>query len=195
MASIESQIIEIEDQLRHVPAAKLAGKLGQIANLFLQDAAGGRAEHVDLFDRILNSFMAGIETKALASLSQRLAAIADAPVKVVRRLAIHDDISVAEPVLLHSPCIDDAALNEIARSKSQSHLLAIACRPRLNATVTDMLIARDDAVVIRYAANNPGAQFSEAGYLALVKLSKNDGALAELVKHRSDIPQRILKAG
>jgi uncharacterized protein (DUF2336 family) len=67
------------------------------------------------------------DTRSRAELSERLAAVANAPVKVVRRLAGDADISVAGPILERSPGLAEADLLEIAKT-SEAHGLAISRR-------------------------------------------------------------------
>ena len=63
-------------------------------------------------------------------LAQRLAPIPKAPPKIIHTLAFDDLIEVAAPVLSQSERLDDAALMENARNKSQGHLLAISNRKK-----------------------------------------------------------------
>src|SRR5882672_10999637 len=83
---------------------------------------------VGLFDDVLSRLIEEIETKARTELADRLAPVGNAPVKVVRRLASDDEISVAGPLLRQSSRLNDADLIGIAQSKSQAHLLAISSR-------------------------------------------------------------------
>jgi uncharacterized protein (DUF2336 family) len=110
----------------------------------------------------------------------------------VNRLALDDDITVAEPVLLRSPCIEDSVLMQIARARGQTHLLAIACRSPLAEPVVDLLVARGDDVVARYVANNRGARLSPQSAALLVERAKSDATLAILVSQRDDVPARLL---
>src|SRR5262249_62171962 len=93
------------------------------------------------------------------------------------------------PVLTQSPQLDNAALVENARTKSQQHLLAISKRKSLAETVTDVLVERGDRQVALSAAENPGAKFSEAGYIRLVKRAEGDDQLAQSVGSRAEIPR------
>jgi uncharacterized protein (DUF2336 family) len=94
-------------------------------------------------------------------------------------------------VLVRSPCVDNSILMEIARSKSQTHLLAIACRPKLDVEIVDLLIERGDEVAVRYVANNLGARLSEASAVALVERAKIDEALADLISKRPDVSAHL----
>src|SRR5689334_24722167 len=58
----------------------------------------------------------------------------------LRRLARHEDIAVAEPVLAESPRLSNADLIEIANTRSEQHLIAIAGRWWLQEVVTDALL-------------------------------------------------------
>ena len=98
--------------------------------------------------------------------------VSNAPPGVIRTLAFDDSIDVAGPVLANSTRIDNAALVENARTKSQDHLLAISRRPTLAETVTDVLVERGNRDVALSTARNSGAKFSETGYIRLVKRSE-----------------------
>ena len=65
---------------------------------------------------------------ALAETSMQLAAVAQAPPAVIRRLARHDEIMVAGPVLTEFARLRAEDLVEIAQTKSEPHLLAISGR-------------------------------------------------------------------
>jgi uncharacterized protein (DUF2336 family) len=186
-----SRLTEIEDMLGRLPAAKRATLLKSITDLFLENPRQYRPEQIKLFDSLFNQLLVENEIEAAAALSRRLAPIANAPPEIMGRLALNDDITVAEPVLVRSPCVDNSILMDIARSKSQTHLLAIACRPQLAAEIVDLLIERGDEVAVRYVANNLGARLSEASAVALVERAKIDEALADLISKRPDVSAHL----
>ena len=193
MAEITSLIPELEDVQRHGSAERRAETLRRITDLFLRDASRFGPEHIELFDDVLSRLIVEIETEARAMLARRLAPIPNAPVRVVGQLARDDDIAVAGPVLLQSKRLEDDALVDIARTKGQGHLLAIAGRPEVGAAVTDVLVGRGDDDVVRNAVNNLGARFSEAGFSALVRRAEHDDALAEKMAMRPDIPRLLFR--
>jgi uncharacterized protein (DUF2336 family) len=121
--------------------------------------------------------------------ASRIAAVADAPGKVIRTLAFDDTIEVAAPVLTHSARLDDAALVENARTKSQAHLLAISGRSVLTEAVTDILVDRGNHQVVASTAGNRGARFSTAGMSTLIMRAQDNGDLALRVWSRPDIPR------
>ena len=126
MAAPASLIPELEDVVQHGSAERRAETLQRITTLFLDGASRFNEDHVQLFDDVFGRLIEEIEAKARAELSDRLAPVGNAPVEVVRRLAQDDDIAVAGPVLAQSSRLAEADLVEIARTKSQAHLLAIS---------------------------------------------------------------------
>jgi uncharacterized protein (DUF2336 family) len=192
MLEVESRLTELENLLRRVPLSKRAALLKSITDFFVENVAHFGPAQMNLFDRLFGQLIVDIGKEAEATFARRLAPLGKAPVMTVNRLALDDDIAVAEPILMRSPCIEDAILIDIARAKGQTHLLAIACRPKIAEAVVDLLIARGDAVVVRYVANNRGARISGASAAALVERANNDDALAILVGARSDIAPDLL---
>ena len=100
---------------------------------------------------------------------------------------------IAGPLLRHSAAIDESALIEIARKKSQEHLLAMTERPALSTGLTDVIVDRGDQEVVRATAGNAGAAFSTAGYSTLIKRAKQDGLLTLTMGQRDGSPRRELK--
>jgi uncharacterized protein (DUF2336 family) len=188
-----SLIPELERVLQQGSPEKCAEMLSGITHLFLSGASGFNDDHVALFDEVFARLIDDIETRARAQLSERLAPVGNAPPKLVRRLARDDDISVAAPMLEHSPQLADADLREIASTKGQGHLLAISGRRAISETVTDVLVQRGDREVVRTVVDNRGARLSEKGFSTLVERAADDGVLAEKVGQRTDIPPRLFR--
>src|SRR5476651_2235572 len=140
-------------------------------------AANFRPDHVDLFDGVLTDLVPHTELAARADLAERLSLLANAPRKLVGQLAREDEISIAGPLLRRSPVIDDQALIEIARSKGQGHLLAMAERSALSPDLTDVIVRRGDRQAVRRAAGNAGSRFSQAGYSTFITRAGHDGVL------------------
>jgi uncharacterized protein (DUF2336 family) len=181
-------IPELEEVIQSGSAERRAQMLQKITDLFLNGAGQFNEDHVSLFDDVFGRLINEIETKARSELSNRLAPVGNAPLRVVRRLAKDDDISVAGPILQHSGRLADSDLMHIAKTKSQAHLLAISGRRGIAEPVTDVLVLRGDQAVARSVAENPGARLSEDAFSALIKRAEQDAALAEKVGTRADIP-------
>jgi uncharacterized protein (DUF2336 family) len=165
----------------------------RIADLFFQDAAHLRPNHVDLFDEILIDLVPHAELIARAELAERMSQVANAPKALVGRLAREIEILVAGPILRRSPVLDEQALLEIARVRGQSHLLAMSERPKLSPDLTDVIVQRGDREVVRRTAGNAGALFSETGYTELIKRASQDGVLTLTVGQRADLSDVRLK--
>lgn len=193
MTAARSLIPEIEDALQRGDAQKRGETLRRITTLFLDGSGVFNEEQIKLFDDVLIRLIAEIETKARAELSRRLAPLGNAPRRLMRRLAGDDEISVAGPVLMQSPRLGSADLTKIAASKSQAHLFAISYRKDLDETVTDVLVDRGNEDVVLNVAGNTTARFSDDGYSKLVERAVSDGALAEAVAKRPDIPDRLFR--
>ncbi len=188
-----SLISQLEDAIQRGSADKRVDTLRRITDLFVGTADRLNDQQVELFDDVLGRLINKIEGKAIAELSARLGPLGNAPLDVVQKLARHDDIAIAEPILTHSPRLGDKDLIEIANNKTPAHLLAISGRAQIGTTVTDALLQRGDYDVFHKLAANNGANFSNDGFAALVKQSESDQELAEKVGVRLDIPPRLFQ--
>jgi uncharacterized protein (DUF2336 family) len=193
MSAHPSLIPELEEVARRGSPEQRAKTLERITTLFLAGANRFSDEHVELFDLVLGRLIVEAEPKALTELSHRLAPLANAPVEVVRRLARDDDIVVAGPILRHSRRLAENELVDIAETKSQAHLIAIAGRPRIAPPVTDVLLRRGNREVALRLAENRGARLSRGGLVALIERAEDDGALAEKAGLRPDLLPRLLR--
>lgn len=181
------EIVRAGDLKRQTEAAK------RIAELFFAGAANFRPDHVDLFDGVLRDLVPHTELATRVELAERLSSLANAPRGLVGELAREDETAIAAPLLRRSPVLDEATLIDIARTKGQGHLLAISDRSRLSSELTDLIVHRGDREVIRRAAGNRGALFSENGYSELIRRASHDGILTLTVGQREDLPQAQLK--
>jgi len=182
------EIVRNGDPERRAEAAR------RITELFLLGAANFRPDHVELFDGVLIGLVPHTELGVRADLAERLSELANAPRGLVGQLAREDEIAIAGPLLRRSPVIDEQALVEIARLKGQGHLLAMSERPTLSPDITDVIVRRGDRAVVRRAAANAGALFSQTGYSALIKRAGDDGVLTLTVGQRDDLSAPQLKA-
>ena len=191
--SRRSLVLEIEDRLKRGSAAQRAEILHRITELFLERASSIVEEQVAFFSEVFEQLIEEIELQALITLSEQLAPVETAPVNIIHRMSRHDEIGVAGPVLEKSNRLSDEDLVEIARTKSQAHLGAIAGRERINPTVTDVLVDRGESAVATKVAANPGASFSNAGFNMLLMRAERDENLAEKVSRRPELTPELLK--
>jgi len=194
MSAEPAFIKEIENAAAGASAARRSEMLRKVTDLFVSRSDELTAEELAIFDDVIVRLAAKIEQHARALLARRIAPIRNAPPDIVRTLAHDDAIEVAGPILSQSAQLDDKTLIEIARTKGQAHMLAIAQRGLLNEAVTDVLIELGDREVVLNTVDNHGASFSDHGFAVLVGRSEGDDMLAEFVGSRPEIPSPLLAA-
>jgi len=188
-----SIIAELEEAVRSGSAEKRVNTLRQVTDLFLHDGERLSDEQVQVFDDVLCHLVARVESRVRAELGGRLAPLDYAPSGLIESLARDDEITVARPVLTNSPRLATGTLVDIARTKSQDHLLAISGRTNLPEAVTDVLVERGERKVIRELAGNASARFSESGYNGMVAHAERDDELTEIIGLRVDLPLKFLR--
>src|SRR5450432_2315826 len=177
MSAVREVIDQLECSLHSSSSSQRLQMLRSVTDLYLEGAATHSEENIELFDQALNQLIDYVETQALVRLSSQLAPIAMAPLRVVQRLAQHDNIAVSTPLLCESKRLGTIDLVEIANTKSQAHLAAIGGRSEVEEAVTDVLVAKGNTDVARIVAANSGARFSEAGFLNLVTRAEKEVGL------------------
>ncbi len=188
MPSVASIFGEVESALHGASGDKRVEVLRRVTDLFVGQSEGLSDEQSNLYGGVLNQLIKGIEDRAIAELSARVAPIPNAPFETVRALARHDNIDISGPILTQSQRLTDGDLIEIATTKSQAHLARIAGRNSLTMKVTDVLVDHGSSDVAHTLAQNSGARFSEVGMAKLVMRSDGDDRLTELLAYRVDIP-------
>jgi uncharacterized protein (DUF2336 family) len=193
MQAHASLIRELEESIRGGSHDHRVLTLRRVTDLFVHRAEQYDEEQVKLFDGVIGQLAAEIEKSALSELASRLAPIANAPITVIHSLARNDEISISGAVLTQSVRLGENDLIEIARTKSQAHLLAICGRERLPPAVTDVLVERGRLEVAHKVVANDGAAFSETGFANLVARAVGDESLAEGIGRRIDIPPHLFR--
>jgi uncharacterized protein (DUF2336 family) len=197
-----SIVSEIEAAINASSAEKGLQTIKHVTDLFLLSAARFDDEQIALFDHVLDRLVKTIELRAiadvsariaLAELSSQLALITQAPPAVIRRLARNDEITIAGPVLSESGRLSTDDLVELAQTKAQPHLLAIAGRWWLKEVVADALLARRYPAVSRRVVSNPGARVSAAGFAMVLAQAESDPDLAVETGIRADLPADLRK--
>jgi uncharacterized protein (DUF2336 family) len=187
----ENLLDELQATLAHGTVARRVETLRRVTDLFLSGAVDYSDQQIALFDDVFQCLMLHIETSARQLLANRLAPVDTAPPLTIRALAFDDAIEVAGPVLSQSNRLDDDALIETARNKSQAHLMAISTRKTLSGAVTDVLVLRGNDEVVQSTVNNPGAEFTERGFNRLVNRAEGDDNLATCVGLCPTIPRHL----
>jgi uncharacterized protein (DUF2336 family) len=191
--SAPSLIAEIESSLNGGSSAQCSILVRRVIDLFLSNAESYSIDHVKLFDDVICLLIEKIEHQAKVELSNRLAPIDHAPPSTIRRLSRNDDIAISRPVLQKSNVLTDDDLIDIASTKSQDHLAAIAERARIASAVTDILIERGNADVTRRVTANPGAEISQNGFNIIAHRAEDNEDIAVVFVQRRDVPPELFE--
>ena len=167
--------------------------LRRVTDMFIANVDACSDEQISDFDEVMERLIEKIEHEALIELSGRLAPLQRAPNNIVHRLSRDDDIEMAQPMLEQSAVLSDSFLVEIAKTKSQAHLAAIAGRASIHETITDVLVDRGDLTVARKVTANEGARFSRFGHTRVATRAEQDEMLAEAFIRRADVPPELFE--
>lgn len=172
--------------IAEVVAAVAPPRRGTVA-LKLADRFGRSMGPVeaDLYDAALLEMIRTEDVPVRAQVSERLADVASGPVRCVMLLAHAPEEEVAAPVLARSPLIPEPVLVSIAWTRGQGHLAAIAERRDLGQRVSDMVLARGAAPVLRRLAANDAARLSADALARLARLSRGDASLTAALARRA----------
>lgn len=189
-----SLIADLEAAVSGTDSLKRAETLRRVTDLFLATTEQFSDDQIALFDDVLTMLAADIEARSRVELAKRLAAVENAPFKVMQSLARDERSEIAVPVLEQSPRLSEETILHVAQTQGQDHLLAISQRREINEAATDLLISRGNQTVIRSVAGNNGARFSSSGLETLTSKAANDGDLAVRLSSRKDISPQQLRA-
>lgn len=189
-ANASSLLADLQAALTHGTVARRVETLRRVTDLFLYAPSDYSEEQIALFDDVFQCLLLRMEQSARELLAERLARVAEAPAGVIHTLAFDDAIEVAAPILAHSEKLNEAALVQNAREKSQAHLLAISQRKTLSHAITDVLVERGNNDVVESTVNNPGAEFSDKGYSRLIMRAEGHDGIATCLGLRP-IPRHV----
>lgn len=191
LSETRSLIDELDAALSKASDSQNLTMLQRVTHLFLAGSEYFSEDHVAIFDEVICRLIEKIEPRALVQLSTILAPVSKAPINVMARLSRSDNILVSGPILERSNVLTNQTLIEIAGTKGQKHLAAIAGRMRIGETVTDILVDRGSSEVAHKVTANQGARFSELGFVKLIGRAKTDRSLAALIATRTDMPPEL----
>lgn len=115
----------------------------------------------------------------------RLSVLVDAPKTLLRYLA-RDAITVARPLLEHSPALDESDLVATIRGGVRAHWLAIATRRHVSELVAEALVRTCDAAVVEAVLKNKGARLSVQALESAVLQSRETPAIPDLLCKRPE---------
>jgi uncharacterized protein (DUF2336 family) len=189
----QAVLAELDLRLPETTYSWRSTALRQIVDLFLSGSEFYGREQVALFDAVIERLIQKMDRTDLAELSNKLAPVANAPVKVIGRLARHPDIAVCGPMLEKAKVLADSDIVEIAdKDRIDPNVLTkIAQRPCLNTALTDILLKRGNKAMQRSIIDRESAQISEAGFARVIMSLDGDKDLATAIAARDDVPEEL----
>lgn len=150
---------------------------------------GSKADQLGLlFGTVVTSIVDHLEDDARQSLADRVGGHERLPRNLAKRLAEDEIIDIAREIIENSTVLTTEDLVSIAETQSQEHLLLLAERAGLKATVTDVLVRRGSNEVLKTVTDNDKAAISVDGFDVLVGRARKDIELQEALVKRSDLP-------
>lgn len=144
--------------------------------------------HIELYDNVFRVLVRGIELQARLALAERLAPMKRAPREIIRELASDPYAIVATPVIQLSPVLTEDDLVTVARTCSEAHRAALAQRPELNTTITDVLVDRREQSVLVALIGNDSARLSPDGAIKLTEVAADNTVVAQALAMRLQLP-------
>jgi uncharacterized protein (DUF2336 family) len=187
----QSLLTELDKSLSRAPDPWRRDALRQMIDLFLVNAEVCDTAQTDVFDEVLFRLLKKSDRATLAEVAATLAPVQKGPAKVLGSLARHSDVSISGPVIALSPSLRDKDLVDIAEKTEQRMLMAIAARPHIGESVTDVLLKRGNRDIKLRVIKNPNAKLSEAGFARLVIGLNGDKKLAAAISARTDVPPEL----
>jgi uncharacterized protein (DUF2336 family) len=192
MSPAEAMIEEVDGIIAGVDKRRRTAMLRQITNLFVDNARWLDESVIATFDEVMLRLARDVDFRVRYAVSERLADIPKAPLKMVRELAFDNNYEVATPVLGRSERLGDDDLIFVVETKSAMHVLAVSRRSSLSERVTDSIIARDEDDPIRALAVNEGARFSDDGFAKLMARSREDPEIQDALNYRGELtPEQV----
>ena len=165
--------------------AKSDELMRHVATLFALTANHCTKEQIETYNTVMQRLADLVCTETRSFAARKICHLDNAPHEIVKRFAF-DVISVAEPVLRHSPVLSDDDLVEICDSKGEEHMVSICMRKELTCVVTDVLIRSEHGSVLIKLAANSEAEISAIGMSVLERAAANDQDLASELSQRND---------
>lgn len=190
--SLDRVLVDLHDQLADYAAKEgqekdphtreqLVSQIASLCHLPVQDAEKALAEDIML------SLVKQAELDIRESLSDRLAFMDDVPQQVIYEF-VHDVISVARPVLIHSPCLSEMDLLYVMRSKGAEYWQAIAQRRDLKTGIIDHLADTKDESTAVALLSNKAVTLHHRVMKIFTGMSRYSKMVADPLITRSELP-------
>lgn len=142
----------------------------------------------DIYDMLVED----VEHVVRAQFAQQLATRPDAPRDLIKTLG-NDEIEIARPVLLNSRVLLDEDLIEIVEQKGSDHRVAVAQRPDLPETVSEIIVHTGDIEPLKTLLKNESARISEPAFMKISDYCASTRDLHEPLVLRKDTPWKSVE--
>ncbi|MEO1067110.1 MAG: DUF2336 domain-containing protein [Pseudomonadota bacterium] len=163
-----------------------------VFELFVASSDTASKEQRDMCEDVLTQLISYVELEARRRISDKLAILDAAPRRIIQCLAI-ENIYVAQPVLTHSPVLQDEDLLMVARLCGPQHLEAIAERKTVSCGVTNELMRLGNVHVWERLAGNSGAALTDKSIAFLVNRARENTKIQLGLIDRPDLSENSLK--
>jgi uncharacterized protein (DUF2336 family) len=140
-----------------------------------------------LMGEILRRLSHDVEMAVRIALAERLADDEDAPVDLILMLC-DDKIEVARPIILRSRKLSDQEILKFIAEASAAHQAAIAERPNIGESVTEVLAKSELETVLVALVRNTTARINTTAFGSLVEKSRKLESLQGPLVDRRDMP-------
>jgi len=188
--SASTNLNNLLDLARDNSKAGRATLVDAVGDLLINNSGDVSEREAALMSEILGKLIRDVEASVRKALAERLADRDDVPSSLIVMLA-KDEASVAHPVLLDSPLLDDPELLDIISTRTREHQLSVANRGGISETVTDALIATGDGGVIKALLENAGARISQLALEYLVEQARRTDEYHEPLVSRDELPSDL----
>lgn len=146
----------------------------------------------ELLSDVLVALVRQAEKDLRQALAERLAGMENVPLRLILQLA-NDEISIASPVLKHSPVLTDLDLVYIIKAHGPDYWRAIAEREYLSPLIIDVLTdTRDPETAIRLSGNDRVKLTGHALHL-LSRMAQENEDIARPLLSRAELPEHIAR--
>ena len=165
--------------------------LRRITDFFLVEPSSYTRTQNDYFGDIMEKLAYDLESQVREELAREIGAVADAPRKLVKRLA-GDEIAVARPILEQSPVLTQDDLIDLSQRIGQEHLLAISKREDISTNLSTVLVNRGRDDVVESLVRNEAAEIAPEDVQQVANRAKISVKLQSALIDRQDVPRTIL---
>ena len=186
-----SNLQALVDLAKEKSSEKRRKLLREVTDLFLENPEIYSAGELASFDDTLCSITDEVNVEERVELAARMSDNHHAPRKLIGKLA-HDVISVAEPVLEHSPALTDEDLLSVINRTGQQHMRSITKRRSISAKISDAIVENGDDPVVADLLRNEGAETTRQTLEKVVVRAVSSKILQEPAVMRKDMPLDLL---